>query len=77
MNAIVIIVIAVVLTALTILISRGGARNHQEELSTHAADPRDGGSLPTEPVAADRPADAEAEPMGVRDAGEPSVERHD
>ena len=60
------IIAAVVLTAVALAVARAGNQRHQEDLSDHHA-----GS--TEPKA-DRPAGPGAEPMGVADAGEPSID---
>lgn len=66
MTLAIVIVATLVLTALTLVVSRLGAREHQEALNSHdeSFEPK-----------ADRPADAEAEPMGVERPGEPSVKR--
>lgn len=56
-----VLVAAVVLTILTIVVSRMGATVHQEELNSHGE--------PPEPKM-DRPADASAEAMGVEAPGE-------
>jgi hypothetical protein len=67
----------VLLTVVTLLVSRAGGRNHQESLNEHAgAGPiagHDDEGRPAQPKA-DRPAGPDAEAMGVSDAGTPSVD---
>tara|TARA_R100000306_G_scaffold56114_1_gene53818 strand:- start:229 stop:450 length:222 start_codon:yes stop_codon:yes gene_type:complete len=60
------IAIAVLLTVVMLLVARAGGRKHQEDLSGHHSDPT--------PSKADRPAGPDAEPMGVADPGDPSVD---
>lgn len=60
------LIAAVVLTAVAIAVARAGGQRHQEDLSDHHAGA-------TEPRA-DRPAGPDAEPMGVADAGDPSID---
>lgn len=64
-----VIVAIVVLTLLTLLLSRMGASKHPEELNSHAARPEDPGT----DAKADRPAGPGAEPTGVRRSGEPGL----
>lgn len=73
------IAVVVLLTAVTLLVSRAGGRKHQETLNEHAdadatghARHEEDGS-PEQPKS-DRPAGPDAEPMGVADAGDPSVD---
>ena len=75
----------VLLTVVTLLVSRAGGRKHQETLNRHQDAPAGGDARhieegrPEQPKA-DRPAGPDAEAMGVADAGDPSVdptaERH-
>lgn len=73
------IAVVVVLTAVTLLVSRAGGRKHQEELSGHQSAPATGDARtddhgrPDQPKS-DRPAGPDAEAMGVADAGDPSVD---
>lgn len=66
MTLAIVIVAILLLTALTLVVSRWGAREHQEELNSH-----DESFGPK----ADRPGDAESEAMGVERPGEPSIRR--
>lgn len=61
-----VILALVVLTGAVWLLATAGARRHPEDLNSHDTEP-------VRPMA-DRPADAGAEPMGVAEAGEPSIE---
>jgi hypothetical protein len=75
----------VLLTVVTLLVARAGGRTHQDTLNEHDEAPAGGDArndergLPVQPKS-DRPAGPDAEPMGVADAGDPSVdptaERH-
>lgn len=68
------LIAVVLLTVAALAIARSGASQHQEDLNDHATI---GGDGPPEDRAArtdDRPADADAEPMGVAEAGAPSVD---
>ena len=74
------IIVAVVLTAVVVAVSRAGASRHQEDLNDHGSTtatptPRSDGepARPEEPKT-DRPAGPDAEAMGVAEAGEPSVD---
>lgn len=73
------IAVVVLLTAVTLLVSRAGGRKHQEDLNQHRSAPADGDARreehgrPEQPKS-DRPAGPDAEPMGVADAGDPSVD---
>jgi hypothetical protein len=79
------IAVVVLLTAVTLLVSRAGGRKHQDTLNDHQGAPATGDARaedhgrPDQPKA-DRPAGPDAEAMGVAEAGEPSVdptaERH-
>lgn len=73
------IAVAVLLTAVTLLVSRAGGRKHQETLNEHSQADGSGHARheehgrPEQPKS-DRPAGPDAEPMGVRDAGATSVD---
>lgn len=73
------IAVVVLLTAVTLLVSRAGGRKHQETLNDHSDVPATGEARaeehghPEQPKS-DRPAGPGAEPMGVADAGDPSVD---
>lgn len=71
------IVVVVLLTVVMLLVSRAGGRKHQEDLNTHRSNPAvadgDDEGRPAQPKS-DRPAGPDAEPMGVADAGDPSVD---
>lgn len=79
------IAVVVLLTAVTLLVSRAGGRKHQDAFNDHQGAPATGDARsedqgrPAEPKA-DRPAGPDAEAMGVAEAGDPSVdpaaERH-
>ncbi len=80
MEIVVTIIVAVVLTAVVVAVSRAGASRHQEDLNDHGATtatptPRGSGepARPEEPKT-DRPAGPDAEAMGVAEAGQPSVD---
>lgn len=76
---------AVLLTVVTLVVSRAGARRHQDTLNDHQSAPAGGDARyeeqgrPDQPKA-DRPAGPDAEATGVRDAGatsvDPAAERH-
>jgi hypothetical protein len=73
------------LTVVTLLVARAGGRKHQDTLNEHNEAPTGGDARndergrPVQPES-DRPAGPDAEPMGVADPGDPSVdptaERH-
>ncbi len=69
----------VLLTVVTVLVSRAGGRKHQEDLNEHGGAPATGHARqeehgrPDQPKA-DRPAGPDAEAMGVSDAGATSVD---
>lgn len=66
--------IAVLLTVVMLLVARAGGRTHQEDLSGHGSDVGgDERGRPAQPKS-DRPAGPDAEPMGVADPGDPSVD---
>jgi hypothetical protein len=73
------IAVAVLLTAVMVLVSRAGGRKHQEDLSGHPSDRAGAGARadeqgrPAQPKS-DRPAGPDAEAMGVSDAGATSVD---
>lgn len=71
------IAVVVLLTAVTLLVSRAGGRKHQEDLNQHrsssAPDRPEEHGRPEQPKS-DRPAGPDAEPMGVAGAGDPSVD---
>lgn len=73
------IAVVVLLTVVTLLVSRAGGRKHQERLNDHQGAPAGGDARaddegrPAQPKA-DRPAGPDAEAMGVADAGDPSVD---
>lgn len=70
------IAVAVLLTAVALLVARAGGRAHQEDLSSHSSSPAPGDDRhgrPAQPKS-DRPAGPDAEAMGVADAGSPSVD---
>mgnify|MGYP003115183972 FL=1 len=69
------IAIAVLLTVVMLLVARAGGRKHQEDLSGHGSAIPDGDEhgRPAQPRS-DRPAGPDAEPMGVADPGDPSVD---
>lgn len=79
------IAVVILLTAVTLLVARAGGRKHQDTLNDHQGAPAGGDARddqrgrPAQPKS-DRPAGPDAEPMGVADAGDPSVdptaERH-
>lgn len=73
------IAVVVLLTAVTLLVSRAGGRKHQETLNEHQGAPAAGDARHEEQgrleqPKADRPAGPDAEAMGVRDAGATSVD---
>lgn len=79
------IAVVVLLTVVTLLVSRAGGRKHQETLNEHADAPatdeaRDEEHGHPEQPKSDRPAGPGAEAMGVAEPGDPSVdpsaERH-
>jgi hypothetical protein len=69
----------VLLTVVTLVVARAGARRHQDTLNEHQSAPAGGDARhveqgrPDQPKA-DRPAGPDAEAMGVRDAGATSVD---
>lgn len=75
----------VLLTVVTLIVARAGARRHQDTLNEHRSAPAGGDARdeeqgrPEQPKA-DRPAGPDAEATGVRDAGatsvDPAAERH-
>lgn len=73
------IAVVVLLTAVTLLVSRAGGGKHQETFNDHQEVPAGGEAQheeqgrPEQPEA-DRPAGPDAEAMGVRDAGATSVD---
>ena len=85
MEIVVTIAVVVLLTVVTLLVSRAGGRKHQETLNEHDGAPATGDAGAEEhghreQPKSDRPAGPGAEAMGVADAGDPSVdpgaERH-
>ncbi len=68
-----------ILTVVTVLVSRAGGRKHQEDLNEHGGAPATGHARqeehgrPDQPKS-DRPAGPDAEAMGVSDAGATSVD---
>ncbi len=62
---------AAVIAVLALAVARSGARRHQESLNVHERSSREPDDVR---AVADRPADARAEPMGVRRPGEPSID---
>ena len=68
-----------ILTVVTVLVSRAGGRKHQEDLNEHGGAPATGHARqeergrPAQPKS-DAPAGPDAEAMGVSDAGATSVD---
>lgn len=73
------IAVVVLLTVVTLLVSRAGGSKHQDTLNTHEGAAATGEARaddhgrPAQPKS-DRPAGPDAEAMGVADAGDPSVD---
>jgi len=80
MEIVLTVIVAVVLTAVVVAVSRAGSSRHQEDLNEHdatsATSTRRSAAVPSRPEEpkTDRPGGPDAEPMGVADAGEPSVD---